>query len=205
MSSRTSSSACVAGRIHEWTRTCPSDWWGPNPWCRRVSWSQGGACRNALPKGDGTSRLLAFIVILLEPVWAKTANPPKQAQLQQASPHVPQSKVLHVKCTSKKCKHQHDIMHPISDSTGFRRTQTPQKKTKGTLEKNRGKNDAWVAICWQLTTFYLSSVWGRSPEDACRSSLWVPTDWWLWAHVVVPPCCKRVNAQQGGSMSLNAK
>ena len=48
----------------------------------------------------------------------------------------------------------------------------------------------WLRDCRPLCTFYLSSVWGRSPEDACWSSLWVPTDWWLWAHVVVPLVAK---------------
>ena len=56
--------------------------------------------------------------------------------------------------------------------------------------------DVWMEDYRPLRTFYLSSVWGRSPEDACWSSLWVPTDWWLWAHVVVPLVAKESTCNQ---------
>ena len=54
----------------------------------------------------------------------------------------------------------------------------------------------WMEDCRPLRAFYLSSVSGRSPEDACWSSLWVPTDWWLWAHVVVPLVAKESTCNQ---------
>ena len=99
-SSRTNSSSGTAGRRHVWSRTCPSDWWGPNPWCRRVSWSQGGARRNFLPKGDGTSRLLAFIMGLLESM-GQNSYPPQAGTASKHPPVVPKSKKWNRKQTTK--------------------------------------------------------------------------------------------------------
>ena len=76
------------------------------------------------------------------------------------------------------------------------RVKNSQKENQVKTQQKECQIDGWMEDCWPLRTFCLSSVWGRSPEDVCWSSLWVPTDWWLWAHVVVPLVAKESACNQ---------
>ena len=61
---------------------------------------QGGARRNALPKGDGTSRLLAFIMSLLENM-GQNSYPPQAGTASKHPPVLPKSKKWNQKANKR--------------------------------------------------------------------------------------------------------